>query len=109
MISTCGRADDDISRQAKKELAKALHLCSLRNPHNARSVPWSRRYFPALMRFQDLRLIYIYLLTASLPLGTFPTLQGLHHFGLVEPYSPLISALKVFQSCPLSPVKSVLR
>ena len=45
----------------------------------------------------SLRLIAIYLITASLPLGLSPTTQLLQACGLEGQYAPLIAAVKVGQ------------
>ena len=58
------------------ELRKAFDMCTNHN--------WKNR-----------RLILIYLVTASLPLGIFPGEELLAEFDLQEPFAPLIHAAKV--------------
>lgn len=41
------------------------------------------------------RLIFTYLVAASLPLGIFPTVDALEEFDLYEQFAPLVSALQV--------------
>lgn len=41
------------------------------------------------------RLIFTYLVAASLPLGIFPTVDALEEFDLYEQFAPLVSALQL--------------
>ena len=58
------------------ELRKAFHLCT--NTHT-----------------KNKRLILVYLVAASLPLGVFPRPELLKSFDLGEQFDPLIHAVKV--------------
>ncbi|GAA5964715.1 hypothetical protein JCM3765_004366 [Sporobolomyces pararoseus] len=57
-------------RKAKLDLEKSLSICNSSTPSN------------------NSRLILIYLITASIPLGYFPKLEVLKHFNLSEPFGP---------------------
>ncbi|BGP40393.1 hypothetical protein JCM10449v2_004355 [Rhodotorula kratochvilovae] len=61
--------------QARQDLRRAFALCSAASWKNG-------------------RLILIYLIAASLPLGFFPSLPLLQHFNLHEQYGGLLPALK---------------
>ncbi|KAJ8294234.1 PCI domain-containing protein [Rhodotorula toruloides] len=61
--------------QARNDLRRAFALC--------RADSWKNG-----------RLILIYLVAASLPLGFFPSLPLLQHFNLHEPYASLLTGLK---------------
>ncbi|ORY89349.1 COP9 signalosome complex subunit 12 [Leucosporidium creatinivorum] len=62
--------------QARAALQKAFKLCQVENWGNG-------------------RLILIYLIAASLPLGIFPSLSLLQEFDLDDQYSALLAALKL--------------
>lgn len=46
-------------------------------------------------QWKNKRLILVYLITASMPLGVLPTEQLLSNFNLTDQYAPLIRAVKV--------------
>ena len=56
----------------------------------------------ATAQFCSVRLILIYLITASMPLGTLPTPELLQMYELLPQYGPLLQPLKVCSCKPVS-------
>ena len=96
-------------RLARGDLGRSFEECWNVAKGNARSVhthpPFSRcgkRRRGELMSESEYRLILIYWITASIPLGYFPSLELLEYFGLREEFGEgLLRPLKVRKRTPL--------
>lgn len=78
------------------DLRKAFGLCTSRQRRNRRWIRLSC-LFEGSAKYL-LRIILVYLVTASLPLGVFPVQELLTEYELQGQYGPLIEAVKVLHA-----------